>query len=33
MKTENREAFEQQDAFGIGAPNEAYAKYLSASPI
>ena len=28
MKTENREAFEQQDAFGIGAPNEAYARYF-----
>ena len=28
MKTENREAFEQQDAFGIGVPNEAYAKYF-----
>ena len=28
MKTENRAAFEQQDAFGIGTPNEAYAKYF-----
>lgn len=28
MKTENRAAFEQQDAFGIGAPNEACAKYF-----
>lgn len=29
MKTENRAAFEQQDAFGIGAPNDAYAKYFT----
>ena len=29
MSTVSREAFEQQDAFGIGAPNDAYAQYFT----
>ena len=28
MKTCKKEEFEQQDAFGIGAPNDAYARYF-----
>ena len=28
MKYEERAAFEQADAFGIGAPNDAYAQYF-----
>ena len=28
MKTTDRELFEQQDRFGIGAPNDAYAQYF-----
>ncbi len=28
MKTMDKTTFEQQDAFGIGAPNEAYARYF-----
>ena len=28
MKTMNKTTFEQQDAFGIGAPNDAYARYF-----
>lgn len=28
MKTMDREVFAQQDAFGIGAPNVAYAQYF-----
>ena len=28
MKTADKAAFEKQDAFGIGAPNEAYAQYF-----
>ncbi len=28
MKTMDKAAFAQQDAFGIGAPNDAYAKYF-----
>ena len=28
MKTLNKNEFENQDAFGIGAPNDAYAKYF-----
>ena len=28
MKTTDREVFAQQDAFGIGAPNNAYAQYF-----
>ena len=27
MKTCKKEEFEQQDAFGVGAPNDAYARY------
>ena len=29
MSTVSREAFEKQDAFGIGAPNDAYAQYFT----
>ncbi len=29
MKTADKAAFEKQDAFGIGAPNEAYARYFT----
>ena len=29
MSTVSREVFEQQDAFGIGAPNDAYAQYFT----
>ena len=29
MSTNSREAFEKQDAFGIGAPNDAYAQYFT----
>ena len=29
MKTCKKEEFEQQDAFGIGAPNDAYARYFT----
>ena len=29
MKIQNREVFEKQDAFGIGAPNDAYAQYFT----
>ena len=29
MKTLNREEFERQDAFGIGASNDAYAQYFT----
>ena len=29
MSTVSREAFEQQDAFGIGAPNDAYTQYFT----
>ena len=29
MKTCRKEEFEQQDAFGIGAPNDAYARYFT----
>ena len=29
MKTKNREELECQDAFGIGAPNDAYARYFT----
>ena len=29
MKTKNREELERQDAFGIGAPNDAYARYFT----
>ena len=29
MSAVSREAFEQQDAFGIGAPNDAYAQYFT----
>ena len=29
MKYEERAAFEQADAFGIGAPNDAYAQYFN----
>lgn len=28
MKTTDREVFAQQDAFGIGAPNDAYGQYF-----
>ena len=28
MKTMDKEVFAQQDAFGIGAPNDAYAQYF-----
>ena len=28
MKTMDKEVFAQQDAFGIGAPNAAYAQYF-----
>ena len=28
MKTMDKETFVQQDAFGVGAPNDAYAKYF-----
>lgn len=28
MKTQNKEEFEKQDAFGIGAPNDTYARYF-----
>ena len=28
MKTMDKTTFEQQDAFGIGAPNDAYAQYF-----
>ena len=28
MKIQNRETFEKQDAFGVGAPNDAYAQYF-----
>ena len=28
MKTMDKEVFARQDAFGIGAPNEAYARYF-----
>ena len=28
MKTMDKTTFEQQDAFGVGAPNDAYAKYF-----
>ena len=28
MKTMDKEVFAQQDAFGVGAPNDAYAKYF-----
>lgn len=30
MKYENKEAFEQVNMFGTGAPNTAYAKFSSA---
>ena len=29
MKIQDKEAFEKQDAFGIGAPNDAYAQYFT----
>ena len=29
MKIQDRKAFESQDAFGIGAPNDAYAQYFT----
>ena len=29
MKTCKKEEFEQQDAFGVGAPNDAYARYFT----
>ena len=29
MKLQNREDFERQDAFGVGAPNDAYAQYFT----
>ena len=29
MKIQDRGAFEKQDAFGIGAPNDAYAQYFT----
>ena len=29
MKLQNREEFERQDAFGVGAPNDAYAQYFT----
>ena len=29
MKTKNREESERQDAFGIGTPNDAYARYFT----
>ena len=29
MKIQNREELERQDAFGIGAPNDAYARYFT----
>ena len=29
MSTASREAFEKQDAFGIGAPNDAFAQYFT----
>lgn len=28
MKIDNREEFEKADAFGVGAPNDAYARYF-----
>lgn len=29
MKIQNREELERQDVFGIGAPNDAYARYFT----
>ena len=29
MKIQDRDAFEKQDAFGVGAPNDAYARYFT----
>ena len=29
MKIQDRDTFEKQDAFGVGAPNDAYARYLT----
>lgn len=29
MKIQDRDTFEKQDAFGVGAPNDAYARYFT----
>ena len=28
-RIENREEFEKQDSFGVGAPNDAFAQYFT----
>ena len=33
MKIMDKAAFEEQNVFGLGAPNDAFARYLPAGPI